>query len=104
MGSIVWQIARKTLCKIIPKVTIFAVPYSSQDCIITLSRVGLRCRECDSRLRRLRRPTRLKVMFYTARAEKRVIFGVSLQIILARFFGVKNFKHLNCFFAAHFWR
>jgi hypothetical protein len=25
---------------------------------ITLSRVGLRCRECDSRLRRLRRPTR----------------------------------------------
>jgi hypothetical protein len=31
------------------------------------------------------------------RAEKRVIFGVSLQIILARFFGVKNFKLLICY-------
>ena len=28
---------------------------------------------------------------------------VSLQIVLARFLGVKNFKHLNCFLAFLIW-
>ena len=52
------NISSKTLCQIIGKVTISLSPVPSQDCNITSSRVGLRCRECDSRLRRLRRPTR----------------------------------------------
>src|SRR5271166_5496931 len=71
--------------QIIPKLTISLSPAPLEDCIITWSRVGLRSRLNLESHSRQRRPTRLKVMFYSGEetSTKHVSLGIILRDYLA---------------------